>query len=188
MSCLLTKLLMSSSAAMCIHGYPGCRVPSVPTQCHKLETHIYTQPTMKPQVQNGDQSTYRTEGSGAVLEKKNPELLYVSVDFSSLRSPNPPISNSNLYIFLQNIYSHCAPWELRDARGAEAYCVVNTAWEEQGGEERARHSSYSHALPSAGCLSVCLCDWFFSQRSAVAVTRATGPLHFQLTSFDLHAT
>lgn len=50
--------------------YPGCRVPSVPTQCHKLETHIYTQPTMKPQVQNGDQSTYRTEGSGAVLEKK----------------------------------------------------------------------------------------------------------------------
>lgn len=45
--------------------------------------------------------------------------------------------------------------------GAEAHRIVNTAWEEQGGEERTRRSSDSHALLSATCvyLSVCLSVW-----------------------------
>lgn len=37
------------------------------------------------------------------------------------------------------------------------------------------------------CPSVCVVDWFFPQRSAVAGAGAMAHLHFEQKSFDLHA-
>lgn len=104
----LLNTLMSESAAVCIHRVPGCRVRPPPphAQCCKLETHIYTQPAMKPQVQNGNQGPTGPRGGGCIREK-NPALVYVSVGFSSLGSPKPSYLQLHFSNFLQNIYLHC---------------------------------------------------------------------------------